>query len=26
LAAKCHVVDEIGGLHFKVFDCADCLM
>lgn len=25
-AAKCHVVDEIGGLHFKTFDCADRLM
>lgn len=25
-AAKCHVVDEIGGLHFKAFDCADRLM
>jgi nucleoside-triphosphatase THEP1 len=26
LAAKCHVIDEIGGLHFKAFDCADRLM
>jgi nucleoside-triphosphatase THEP1 len=25
-AAKCHVIDEIGGLHFKAFDCADRLM
>ncbi|KAJ6495136.1 hypothetical protein C8R45DRAFT_823989 [Mycena sanguinolenta] len=25
-AAKCHVIDEIGGLHFKAFDCADQLM
>jgi hypothetical protein len=24
--AKCHVIDEIGGLHFKAFDCADRLM
>jgi hypothetical protein len=23
LTAKCHVADEIGGLHFKAFDCAD---
>jgi hypothetical protein len=21
-AAKCHVIDEIGGLHFKAFDCS----
>jgi ATP-dependent DNA helicase PIF1 len=26
LAAKCHIVDEIGALHFKAFDCADRLM
>jgi hypothetical protein len=26
LAAKCHVIDEIGGLHFKAFDCADRLI
>jgi hypothetical protein len=26
LTAKCHVIDEIGGLHFKAFDCADRLM
>lgn len=25
-AAKCHVIDEIGGLHFKAFDCADRLL
>jgi nucleoside-triphosphatase THEP1 len=25
-ATKCHVIDEIGGLHFKAFDCADRLM
>lgn len=25
-AAKCHIIDEIGGLHFKAFDCADRLM
>lgn len=25
-AGKCHVIDEIGGLHFKAFDCADSLM
>lgn len=25
-AAKCHIVDEIGALHFKAFDCADRLM
>lgn len=25
-AAKCHVIDEIGGLNFKAFDCADQLM
>ncbi|KAJ7440515.1 hypothetical protein B0H11DRAFT_2292900 [Mycena galericulata] len=24
-AAKCHVIDEIGGMHFKAFDCADRL-
>jgi hypothetical protein len=24
--AKCHVIDEISGLHFKAFDCADRLM
>jgi hypothetical protein len=24
--AKCYVIDEIGGLHFKAFDCADRLM
>jgi hypothetical protein len=23
---KCHVIDEIGGLHFKAFDCTDHLM
>jgi hypothetical protein len=26
LAARCHVIDEIGGLHSKAFDCADRLM
>jgi hypothetical protein len=26
LLAACHVIDEIGGLHFKAFDCADRLM
>lgn len=26
LSAKCHTIDEIGGLHFKAFDCADRLM
>ncbi|KZV87838.1 hypothetical protein EXIGLDRAFT_679562, partial [Exidia glandulosa HHB12029] len=26
LAAKCHVIDEIGSLHYKAFDCADRLM
>ncbi|KAF5349056.1 hypothetical protein D9758_012686 [Tetrapyrgos nigripes] len=26
LAAKCHVIDEICGLHFKAFNCADRLM
>jgi hypothetical protein len=26
LMAKCHVIDEIGGLHFKAFACADRLM
>lgn len=26
LAAKCHVIDEIGDLHFKAFDCAARLM
>jgi hypothetical protein len=25
-AEKCHVIDEIGGLYFKAFDCADHLM
>ncbi|KAJ7716042.1 hypothetical protein DFH07DRAFT_1014128, partial [Mycena maculata] len=25
-AAKCHVIDEIGALHFKAFDCTDRLM
>jgi nucleoside-triphosphatase THEP1 len=25
-AAKCHIIDEIGALHFKAFDCADRLM
>jgi nucleoside-triphosphatase THEP1 len=25
-AVKCRVIDEIGGLHFKAFDCADRLM
>jgi hypothetical protein len=25
-AGKCHVIDEIGGLHFEAFDCADRLM
>jgi hypothetical protein len=25
-AAKCHVIDKIGGLHFKAFDCADRFM
>lgn len=25
-AAKCHVIDEIGALHYKAFDCADRLM
>jgi hypothetical protein len=25
-AAKCHVVDEIGGLQSKAFDCVDRLM
>jgi nucleoside-triphosphatase THEP1 len=25
-AAKGHVIDEIGGLHLKAFDCADRLM
>lgn len=25
-AARCHVIDEIGALHFKAFDCADRLM
>jgi hypothetical protein len=24
--AKCHVIDKIGGLHFKAFDCSDRLM
>lgn len=24
--AKCHIIDEIGGLHFKAFNCADRLM
>jgi nucleoside-triphosphatase THEP1 len=24
--AKCHVIDEIGGLHFKAFDCTDRLV
>lgn len=24
--AKCHIIDEIGALHFKAFDCADRLM
>lgn len=23
---KCHIIDEIGALHFKAFDCADRLM
>jgi hypothetical protein len=26
LAAACHIIDEIGGLHFKAFDAADRLM
>jgi hypothetical protein len=26
LAAKCHIIDEIGSLHYKAFDCADRLM
>jgi nucleoside-triphosphatase THEP1 len=26
LAAKCHIIDEIGSLNFKAFDCADRLM
>ena len=26
LAAACHVIDEIGALHFKAFNCADRLM
>jgi hypothetical protein len=24
--ASCHIIDEISGLHFKAFDCADRLM
>jgi nucleoside-triphosphatase THEP1 len=26
LAGACHIIDEIGALHFKAFDCADRLM
>jgi hypothetical protein len=26
LESACHIVDEIGALHFKAFDCADRLM
>ena len=26
LAGRVHLIDEIGGLHFKAFDCADRLM
>jgi nucleoside-triphosphatase THEP1 len=26
LATSCHIIDEISGLHFKAFDCADRLM
>ena len=25
-SARCHVIDEIGGLHYKAFNCADTLM